>query len=171
MTQDVGYSANASFWVKIMREQLDRYRNELTDPAVLSALGHADRLRILGATFADIARVLKPGGRLVILCLHPCFYWARRGLDETDPNWPDEYFEVQPRLQSFNVAGIESPSQVKAWYRPLEDYGAALARTGFLIANLQEPHPTVEQRQDPWWAAGWSKPMFLLITAVRSPTA
>lgn len=29
------WDTNASFWVRIIREHLDRYRNELTDPAML----------------------------------------------------------------------------------------------------------------------------------------
>jgi SAM-dependent methyltransferase len=115
--------------------------------------------------FTEFARILRPSGRAVILCLHPSFYWARRGLDEGDGTWPDRYFETEPRVQSFNVAGIQSPHAVKAWYRPLEDYGTALSNAGLVITNLSEPHPTPEQRRDPWWQTGWTKPMFLLISA------
>lgn len=237
----IGYSPNADYWVHIMRERLDRYRTELTDPAVLGAVGDVDGLDVLdagcgegylsrmlaergarvtgvdldpaliraaqdleaaegrgiafhhgdaaaipaeagsfdrivanhllndiediGPVVADLARVLRPGGTLVALVLHPCHYWARRGLDETDPAWPDRYFATLPREQGFNVAGLESPTAVRAWYRPLEDYSTALAASGLVITGLQEPHPTSEQQRDPWWQAGWSKPMFLLITA------
>lgn len=239
----VGYSPNSEFWVKIMRERLDRYRSELTDPAVLDALGPVDGRRILDAgcgegylsrilaglgatatgidlnaelidaavafeqtepagvsylhgsitdpidTEADfdacvcnhllndiddidqaleqIGQVLRPGGQLVALVLHPCFYWQRSGLEETDPEWPAQYFTVRSRLQSFSVAGIESPGQVRAWYRPLEAYAKALASTGYVITNLSEPHPSVEQMSDPWWRDGWKRPMFLVISAKR----
>lgn len=237
----LGYSPNAAFWVDIIRNQRDRYRTELTDPAILNAIGDVGGLSVLdvgsgegylsrrlaeqGATvtaveldpelakaahglqpgcgedveilccdaldmpidgnefdvafsnhsvndvsdlpalMAEIARVLKPGGRLVMLGLHPCFYFQRSGLDETDPEWPSLYFTTRPREQRFNVAGIESPAPVRAWYRPLEDYFSALAGAGFAVTGLSEPHPTADMLQDPWWAANWRKPMFLLIEA------
>lgn len=238
----VGYSPNAAYWVHIMRERLDRYRVDLTDPAVLAALGdvngravldagcgegylsrelanrgatvtgidldpeliraaqdleavegrgidfhHGDVAAIptgdatfdrivanhllndvedIGPAVAELARVLRPGGHLVALVLHPAHYWGRSGLPEDDPAWPDLYFTTRPREQSFNVAGLASPAPVRAWYRPLEDYGTAFTAAGLAITGLSEPHPTPEQRRsDPWWAAAWSKPMFLLITA------
>jgi ribosomal protein L11 methylase PrmA len=87
MTQDVGYSANASFWVKIMRERLDRYRNELTDPAVLSALGHADRLRILDAGCGEgyLSRLLAGHGAIVTgIDLDPELIQAAQELEATE---------------------------------------------------------------------------------------
>jgi 2-polyprenyl-3-methyl-5-hydroxy-6-metoxy-1,4-benzoquinol methylase len=33
------YANNSPFWMRIIREKLDRYRTELTDAAVLSAIG------------------------------------------------------------------------------------------------------------------------------------
>lgn len=43
------YARNADFWVKIIREGLDRYRTELTDPAVLDAVGDVEGLDVLDA--------------------------------------------------------------------------------------------------------------------------
>ena len=43
------YAQNADFWVKIIREGLDRYRTELTDQAVLDAVGDVDGLDVLDA--------------------------------------------------------------------------------------------------------------------------
>lgn len=43
------YARNADFWVKIIREGLDRYRTELTDNAVLDAVGDVDGLDVLDA--------------------------------------------------------------------------------------------------------------------------
>ena len=43
------YARNADFWVKIIREGLDRYRTELTDQAVLDAVGDVDGLDVLDA--------------------------------------------------------------------------------------------------------------------------
>lgn len=41
------WDANADFWVRIIREQRDRYRTELTDAAVLDAIGNVSDLDIL----------------------------------------------------------------------------------------------------------------------------
>jgi 2-polyprenyl-3-methyl-5-hydroxy-6-metoxy-1,4-benzoquinol methylase len=41
------YSQNARFWVQIIREKLDRYRTELTDAAVLTALGELEGKNVL----------------------------------------------------------------------------------------------------------------------------
>jgi 2-polyprenyl-3-methyl-5-hydroxy-6-metoxy-1,4-benzoquinol methylase len=43
------YAINAEFWVKIIREKLDRYRIELTDEVVLRAIGPCDDLKVLDA--------------------------------------------------------------------------------------------------------------------------
>lgn len=43
------YAQNADFWVKIIREGLDRYRTELTDQAVLDAVGDVEGLDVLDA--------------------------------------------------------------------------------------------------------------------------
>ena len=48
-TVESSYDLNAKFWIKIIRENLDRYRTELTDPAVLDAVGECGGSRILDA--------------------------------------------------------------------------------------------------------------------------
>lgn len=41
------YANNADFWVKIIRERMDRYRTDLTDQAVLDAVADCEGLRVL----------------------------------------------------------------------------------------------------------------------------
>ena len=121
------------------------------------------------AAIAELARMLRPGGKLVLLVLHPCFYYARTGLAEDDRDWVDLYYTNRLRLQRFSVAGLDSPGAVEAWYRPLEAYATSLARNGLSITNLTEPHPSAELlRDDPWWRDKFSRPLFLLISAART---
>ena len=43
------WDANAEFWLRIIREHRDRYRTELTDPAVLEAIGDVAGMDVLDA--------------------------------------------------------------------------------------------------------------------------
>ena len=239
------YDLNAKFWVKIIRENLDRYRTELTNPAVLDAvgdckgsrlldagcgegylsrmfaargaqvdgidsspslaeaaraassletdrvdyhIGDVTRMNFVGESFdivvcnhllndlpspadaiSEFYRVLKPGGRLVILMLHPCFYGFRIRNEKDSTRLPvSDYFIARRAEQLFDVAGILSPAPVTVYVRSLEYYLEIIMSAGFRITSLREPHPSDEQLQDEWWQQRFSVPLFLLITAVRS---
>ncbi|OXR45781.1 putative S-adenosylmethionine-dependent methyltransferase [Nocardia cerradoensis] len=43
------YAANAEFWIRIVRDDLDPYRSGLTDPALLALIGDCAGLHILDA--------------------------------------------------------------------------------------------------------------------------
>jgi 2-polyprenyl-3-methyl-5-hydroxy-6-metoxy-1,4-benzoquinol methylase len=67
-TPDSSYTENADFWVRIIRDRLDRYRSELTDQAVLEAIGPADRLTILDAGCGEgyLSRIFAQDGAKTI---------------------------------------------------------------------------------------------------------
>ncbi|GAA2069976.1 class I SAM-dependent methyltransferase [Actinomadura alba] len=238
------WEANAEYWVKIIREGRDRYRTELTDRAVLDAIGPCEGLRILDAgcgegylarrlaslgadvvgidaseglidaaqsvpaghsgsvsftcasveampaadevfdlvvcnhllshlqdpahAIHEFGRVLRPGGRLVMLTLHPCFYTenSEHGAMTSVP--ASKYFAARGIDQHFLVDGLESPSMITSWLRPLEYYSATLRDAGFVITDLREPHPTAEQlRSDPWWRESFPAALFILMIAER----
>jgi ubiquinone/menaquinone biosynthesis C-methylase UbiE len=239
------WDQNAPFWVQIIRENRDKYRTELTDPAMLQAIGQPEGLAVLdagcgegylsrilaskGATatgidssarlidaartqnltdelavsfdvgsvddlpykndafdlvvcnhlfndlrdpskpIVEFARVLRPGGRLVILMLHPCFYNKHTERDQaTNGLLASSYFDVRSIEQHFEVDGLTSPATNTAWFRPLEYYTEQLRRSGFIITELTEPHPTPNQvRADPWWGMGFTRPLFMLIVSRR----
>ena len=52
------------YWVKVIRERRDRYRTELTDKAVLDAVGACEGLRVLDAGCGEgyLARTLADRG-------------------------------------------------------------------------------------------------------------
>ncbi|WP_285693117.1 class I SAM-dependent methyltransferase [Actinomadura sp. NBRC 104412] len=236
------WEANAEYWVKIIRERRDRYRTELTDEAMLDAVGPCAGLRILDAgcgegylsrelasrgadvtgvdlaqglidaadahppveggsvsylrasvdelpfgddqfdlvvcnhlfshlrdpkdAIGEFARVLKSGGRLVVLTLHPCFYVenSEHGAMTSVP--ADRYFRPRGIDQRFLVDGLRSPAEITSWLRPLEYYSGTLRDAGFVIADLREPHPSAERlRDDPWWREGFPTAIFILIIA------
>ncbi|HEU0087645.1 MAG TPA: class I SAM-dependent methyltransferase [Pseudonocardiaceae bacterium] len=62
------YAENAGFWVRIIRERLDRYRLGLTDSAVLNAIGPSGSMTILDAGCGEgyLSRILAQQGAHVI---------------------------------------------------------------------------------------------------------
>jgi 2-polyprenyl-3-methyl-5-hydroxy-6-metoxy-1,4-benzoquinol methylase len=116
---------------------------------------------------SEFARVLRNGGRLIILMLHPCFYnkHAERA-QATNGIVASSYFETRSVEQEFEVDGLISPAANTAWFRPLEFYTEELRKSGFAITSLTEPHPSPEQMQaDSWWRKGFTRPLFMLLVA------
>jgi SAM-dependent methyltransferase len=116
---------------------------------------------------SEFARVLRSNGRLIILMLHPCFYNKHAERDQaTNGMIASSYFETRSIEQVFEVGGLTSPAANTAWFRPLEFYTEELRKSGFAITSLTEPHPSPEQvRADSWWSKGFTRPLFMLLTA------
>lgn len=239
------YATNATFWIRIIRDKLDRYRTELTDAAVLSALGSVKdqkvldagcgegylsrelanrRARVTGldasscllaaarderdrlgldidhyvasldsiperdntfdaivcnhvlndvedpqAILKELGRVTKPGGRLALLMLHPCFYTAHAEYNATGIIPVAEYFGTRTIEERLTVAGLPSPDPFRITFHPLEQYVSAIVDGGYVITGLSEPHPTRTQMNNDWWRRNFVRPLFILIVAQRVP--
>jgi 2-polyprenyl-3-methyl-5-hydroxy-6-metoxy-1,4-benzoquinol methylase len=121
----------------------------------------------------EFARVLRPGGRFVALMLHPCFY--EHSAERTPGSRmlsASEYFTRRAVEQPFEVDGLTSPAASTSWVRPLESYTQALTGNGLVITLLTEPHPSEQQViSSQWWRENFPRPLFLLITTLKLPTA
>jgi SAM-dependent methyltransferase len=240
------YADNSKFWIRIIREKLDRYRTELTDAAILSAVGPVKGYTVLDggcgegylsrelanrgaivtgldispsliiaaceerdrlglkinhyvadlnsipeangtfdtvvcnhvmndiedplATLTEIGRVTKPGGRLALLMLHPCFYTAHAERDGAGTIPVTAYFSTRKIATRLNVAGLRSPDQFHMTFHPLERYISATVDSGYVITRISEPHPSPAQMNDDWWLENFVKPLFMLIVAERVST-
>lgn len=134
--------------------------DDSVDVVVANRLPHG--LADPGKRFFEFARVLRPGGRLVFLALHPCYYTAR-GTDNDAPP-VEEYFGRRTVIQHFEVDGIASPEPSVQRFFSLEEHVNMILRAGFVIAGLAEPRPTAEQLDtDPWWREHYTQPLFLLL--------
>src|SRR5215212_4036797 len=61
------YASNAEFWIRIIREDLDPYRNQLTDAAIIAAIGSCQDQDILDAGCGEgyLSRLLAESGARV----------------------------------------------------------------------------------------------------------
>jgi hypothetical protein len=90
MTVETAYVSNADFWIKVIRENLDRYRTELTDRVILDAVHPAPGETILDAGCGEgwLSRACTEAGAQVVgvdNCL-PFIEAARSASNGTGPS-------------------------------------------------------------------------------------
>jgi SAM-dependent methyltransferase len=89
------------------------------------------------ALFAEVARVLRPGGQVVCSMHHP-FAEATR-LE------PESYFETQAFSEEWT--GFGDPVDVPFYYRPLGGRLGPMLAAGFRLVDLVEARPTEQFRE------------------------
>lgn len=78
---------------------------------------------------AELRRVLRPDGRLIVVVNHPMI---------RPVVYPDEdYFAITPYTEDYEFDG--TTAQLTFWHRPLHAMADAFTRAGFRIAVISEP--------------------------------
>lgn len=106
---------------------------------------------------SEASRVLKKGGRLVVVIEHPCFEmgrvldgkvvggWETRlnkdGSKEYLYYWVADYLREHSYIFEWRHDRLSSSFVTTAFHRPLSDYVNALTKAGLVITGLDEPQP------------------------------
>lgn len=86
------------------------------------------------APLAELRRVLKPGGRLILSVNHPTVSVV---------NHPTEdYFAVRQYSEDYEFAG--EPAVLTFWHRPLHAMTSAFTSAGYRILAVAEPEPSAD---------------------------
>jgi SAM-dependent methyltransferase len=97
----------------------------------------------IDATLDEIARVLAPGGRLVLFLNHPLFQTPGSGwIDDRVLDPPEQYWRVGPYLpEDVSLEEVEPGVRLPFVHRPLSRYVNGLAARRLLVTHMEEPVP------------------------------
>lgn len=124
---------------------------------------------------SEIARVLIPRGRFILLIEHPCFSWGGGGWEHVPPDSQrtedhrffkvDNYFQRRTEECQWGTLPV-----LLSFYRLLSDYFHALKKNGFAVADLIEPRPLRKalRLRPREWDSEDRVPPVLIIDAVKT---
>lgn len=92
---------------------------------------------------AEVARVLRPGGRFAFFLNHPLLQTPNSGwIDDQILDPPEQYWRIGPYLEeASNIEEVEKGVFIPFIHRPLSRYVNAMARVGLHIEHMEEPAP------------------------------
>jgi ubiquinone/menaquinone biosynthesis C-methylase UbiE len=92
----------------------------------------------------ELARVLAPGGRLVLLVNHPALQGPGSGFVD-DHVLGERYWRVGPYLtEQVVVEEVDQGVPVRFSHRPLSRYVNPLCELGLVLTHLEEPAPPLQ---------------------------
>ncbi len=94
-----------------------------------------------GPALAELRRVLKPGGRMIVSVDHP---FAVNIMHREAGRNPD-YFATYNHTAEWTMGG--QTAQMSFWHRPLHAMTDAFTAAGFRIAVISEPEPAPAARE------------------------
>ncbi len=130
----------------------------------------------LAPVFTEVSRLLKPGGKLVLVMMHPCF----RGPKETEWGWDAnrtiQYRRVDryliPRKSPIVTNPGKDPGRYTwSFHKPIESYVKSLRNAGMLVDAIEEWPSHKKSTSGPRAAAENMAreeiPMFMAVRAVK----
>ena len=129
------------------------------------ALEHVDAFE---NAITDVARVLEPGGRFVLVLCHPLLQTPGSGWID-DRIVGERYWRVGPYLPDHSMVDEVAPGvDLRFLHRPLSRYVHAMGRVGLMIHDMEEPAPAARFVADTWgYEEAVTIPRVMLIRARR----
>ncbi|WP_422747025.1 class I SAM-dependent methyltransferase [Mycobacterium sp. WMMD1722] len=118
-----------------LRDRLP-FDDETFDDVMASLVLHY--LQDWGPTLAEMRRVLKPSGRLIVSVEHPIIAYM---IQQPSP----DYFAVSS--YSFEWTFDGRPAPMTFWRRPLHAMTDAFTAAGFALSRISEPQPDPAARE------------------------
>lgn len=115
----------------------------------------------------EFYRILKKGGKIACLFLHPCFDFLPEDLKKE--HFAFWYFKkLKIEKGKYLVGGIYSQAPYFYLHLPLSDWIKLFRKEGFVITELDEPAPPLKfLKTKKWWKENFRKPRFILIVAKK----
>jgi SAM-dependent methyltransferase len=129
-----------------------------------------EHLSDLDTALDEIARVLRPGGRVVVLLNHPLFQTPGSGwIDDRVVEPPEQYWRVGPYLtETVTVEEVDTGVRLPFFHRPLSRYVNGLADRGLYLTRMVEPAPPARfLALAPEYADASAIPRLLLLRAEK----
>lgn len=136
----------------------------------------AQNIENIQQAFEEAARVLKPGGRLLIVMMHPAFRVPKRSSWGWDVGSGIQYRRVDGYLSASKSELLVHPGKKDSpitisYHRSLQDFSKALFKAGFAITKFEEwiSHRSSEKgpRQKAEDLSRKEIPLFLAIEAKK----
>jgi SAM-dependent methyltransferase len=95
------------------------------------------------AAIAEVARVLRPGGRFLFFLNHPLLQTPNSGwIDDQTLDPPEQYWRIGPYLvEDKTIEEVEKDVFIPFIHRPLHRYVNALLDNGLSLTRMEEPAP------------------------------
>ena len=145
-------------------------RNHAFD-AVLACLAF-EHVEQFETAIREVARVLEPGGRFVLLVGHPLLQAPRSGWVD-DQTLGEHYWRIGAYLGDHaEIDEIAPGVNLRFVHRPVSRYVHALGQAGLLIDDMEEPAPPASLLDEVWaFPEASTIPRLLLISARSLPPA
>ncbi|MBI5140034.1 MAG: methyltransferase domain-containing protein [Candidatus Vogelbacteria bacterium] len=131
----------------------------------------------ISGTFTECFRVLKSGGRLVLVINHPALRVPKESSWGFDEKGDVQFRRVDRYLSEFKVAIKMHPGEkdspfTVSFHRPLQYYFKMLCSAGFLVKNLEELVSNKKSQEGPRQRAEdrarQEIPLFMAMVAVKN---
>lgn len=129
-----------------------------------------EHVTAVDAALAEVARVLRPGGRFAFFLNHPLLQTPSSGwIDDHVLDPPEQYWRIGPYLrEDLTLEEVEPGVRIPFVHRPLSRYLNAMAANGLLVRHTEEPQPPAGfLARSPEYPQGADYPRLLLLVAEK----